>query len=190
MTISRRYTVADLEAFPDDDGNRYEVIDGVLFVSTAPHGRHQMALDELIIELGTWNRRTRLGQLISGAGVIFAPDSGVIPDLIWVRKERLQLLWRDDGHLYAAPDLVVEILSPGAENHRRDLDTKLGLYSRYGVEEYWILSWIARTVQIYRRGTSGRLELVETLDESDQLTSPLLPGFSMTVGDLFSFPAF
>lgn len=186
MTTSRRFLLTDLEAFPDD-GTRYELIDGELFVTTAPHGRHQFSLTVLILRLGSWNELTGLGWLFPGAGLVFAADTGVIPDLMWVSRARLPLIWGEDGKLHAAPELVVEILSPGAENERRDFEVKLGLFSRQGVREYWILDWRTRRVWVYRPGAGG-LELAVTLGDDDLLTSPLLPGFSVRVGDLFYFP--
>lgn len=187
MSTSRRLLLTDLEAFPDD-GCRYELIDGELFVTTAPHGRHQSAIDRLIIRLGTWNDLTGSGWLFSGVGLVFTADTGVIPDLVWVSRERLAIVWGDDGKLHAAPDLVVEVLSPGGENERRDFETKLALFSRQGVREYWILDWVTRTIWIYRQGTGG-LSLAATLGADDQLTSSLLPGFAVVVADLFSFPS-
>jgi Uma2 family endonuclease len=72
---------------------------------------------------------------------------------------------------------VVEVLSPGSENEQRDREIKLGLYSRQRVQEYWLVDWRQRTVEVYRH--NGRtLQLVATLSGDDALTSPLLPGFS------------
>ena len=80
----------------------------------------------------------------------------------------------------ATDPLVVEVLSPGAENERLDRELKLSLYSRQGVREYWIVDWRARTVQVYRRQQT-QLELAATLLGEDVLTSPLLPGFACPI---------
>lgn len=183
VTTDYRFTVADLENFPDD-GNRYEIIDGELYVSRAPHGRHQVVLDQVIIALGTWHNQYRLGQPLSGAGVVFAEDQAVIPDLVWVSNARKPVVFRGDGKLHAAPDLVVEILSPGEANEQRDRSTKLKLYSRQGVKEYWILDREARQVQVYHR-QQGILALALTLSPTDTLSSPLLPQFAVRVEMLF-----
>jgi Uma2 family endonuclease len=79
---------------------------------------------------------------------------------------------------------MVEVLSPGDLNEQRDKEFKLKLYSRYGVQEYWIVNWQLRTVAIYRR-TEAQLQLVSTLLVGDTLTSPLLPGFSASVAAIF-----
>jgi Uma2 family endonuclease len=75
---------------------------------------------------------------------------------------------------------MVEVLSPGAANKRRDRQLKLDLYSREGVLEYWIVDWQARTVRVYRRDQTV-LQLVATLRGAEVLTSPLLPGFSCSI---------
>ncbi len=84
----------------------------------------------------------------------------------------------------AAPELVIEVVSPGRENERRDRELKLALYARRDAAEYWIVDWRRRTVDVYRRD-AGRLVLVSTLADGDTLTSPLLPGFSCPLIDLW-----
>ena len=75
-------------------------------------------------------------------------------------------------------------MSPGTQNEQRDRDMKLKLYSNRGVQEYWILNWQLKQIEIYRRQT-GQLQVVTTLLGGDRLTSPLLPGFDCTIDVLF-----
>jgi Uma2 family endonuclease len=96
----------------------------------------------------------------------------------------LAQIYESDGKLHGAPELTVEILSPGSTNEQRDRELKLKLYSRIGVEEYWIADWRARTLEIYRR-SEGRLQFAATLSGDDVLTSPLLPGFALPLGELW-----
>ncbi len=91
----------------------------------------------------------------------------------------------DAGHLTAAPELVVEVLSPGEENERRDKQVKLKLYATQGVREYWIVDRLLQQIQIYRR-EQATLVLVATLFSSDNLSSPLLAGFTCPVASLFT----
>jgi Uma2 family endonuclease len=190
-TTNEQFTVADLELMPED-GNRYEVIDGELHVTAAPHFDHQLAVDRLTVALGNWDDEHGLGVAASGPGVIFAYHSGVIPDLVWVSNERMDTVFRRegtrDGKLHAAPDLAVEVLSPGAENEQRDREIKLKLYSRHGVREYWIVDRAARTIAVYRRTEAAVLALALTLTERDTLTSPLLHGFALPVERVFLLP--
>lgn len=91
-------------------------------------------------------------------------------------NERLAILLDEAGHLTAAPELIIEVLSPGVENERRDREAKLKLYSSRGVREYWIVNWQLQQVEVYRR-EQATLVLVATLFTNDELSSPLLPGF-------------
>lgn len=170
-----RWTTADLELLPDN-GNRYEIIDGELFVTRAPHWGHQQTCGRIFQELNTWSRESGLGQVAIAPGIIFTDADNVIPDVVWASNERLAILLDEAGHLTAAPELIIEVLSPGVENERRDREAKLKLYSSRGVREYWIVNWQLQHVEVYRR-EQAILVLVATLFTNDELSSPLLPGF-------------
>jgi Uma2 family endonuclease len=188
MTTPLRFTIADLEALPDRlDDTRYEVIDGDLHVSTQPHWRHQLTAGQAWFALRSWSDQTGNGMAIEAPGVIFTPEDAVAPDVVWVSQERLPYVVGDDGKLHSAPDLMVEVLSPGRANEERDRDAKLKLYSRQGVREYWIVDWRTQTVQVYRRHEAA-LRLEATLTAEDTITSPLLPGFACTVAALCASP--
>jgi Uma2 family endonuclease len=184
---SLRWTSADLELLPED-GKRYEIIDGELYVSRQPTWFHQLVCTRTAGALGRWSGETELGEANGAPGLIFADDDDVVPDVVWVSNERLATILRTDGKLHGAPDLAIEVLSPGPRNEQRDRELKLKLYARRGVREYWIVSWERRQVEVYRRANQT-LELVGTWLEGDALESPLLPGFSYPLGELFrGFP--
>ena len=128
--------------------------------------------------------QTGAGEANLAPGVIFADDDDVAPDVVWISHTRRAAALRPDGHLHAAPELVIEVLSPGGTNERRDREAKLKLYSRRGVLEYWIVDWRTQQVEMYRREDLA-LHLVATLHPTDTLTSPLLPGFACEVATLF-----
>lgn len=182
MSTELRFTIHDLELLPEN-GSRYEVIDGELYVTTQPHWRHQYACSRLVSDLFAWTTQSGAGLALAAPGVIFAEDEAVAPDIVWISRGRVEHVLWDDGKLHAAPDLVVEVLSPGPKNEERDRDIKLKLYSRRGVREYWIVDWRDVSVQVYRREQAA-LHLVATLNSADVLTSPLLPGFAWPVGDI------
>jgi Uma2 family endonuclease len=182
------WTSTDLELFPESqlDGKRYEIIEGELFMSRQPHYHHQNTCVNLTYHLKAWNEQTKAGDVNFAPGIIFADDDDVAPDLTWCSLARLKKALNEDGKLHAAPELVIEVLSPGSVNERRDREAKLKLYSRRGVEEYWIADWMLRRIEIYRR-KNRRLRLVTTLLVSDTLDSPLLPGFRCPVAKIFEF---
>lgn len=184
MSVQRRYTSRDLESLPHVEGIRYEIIDGELHVSKQPSWDHQRTSSQVWRALENWNDETGGGQATEAPGLIFAEDNDVAPDVVWISRARLAGALDSAGHLRVAPELVVEVLSPGSTNERRDRVLKLRLYARQGVDEYWIVDCRVRAVQVYRRRGS-ELELAATLVDDDAITSPLLPGFSCPVSRLW-----
>ena len=183
MQNALRWTSADLAVLPDD-GKRYEIIDGELYISRPSHWHHQRACGKICVALEAWSMQTGAGEANLAPGVIFAEDDDVAPDVVWISHSRRATAMGADGHLHAAPELVIEVLSPGTTNERRDREVKLKLYSRRGVLEYWIIDWRTQQVAVYRREELA-LRLVATLHPADTLTSPLLPGFACQVATLF-----
>jgi Uma2 family endonuclease len=184
MMETLHWTTRDLELLPDD-GKRYEVVDGELLVSKQPDWQHQLVCTQLLVFLQTWNNQTHAGIANLAPGLVFTDDTAVVPDVVWISRERLRTALQADGKLHSSPKLVVEVLSPGSENARRDREVKLKLYSRRGVQEYWVIDWQERRIEVYRRN-NGLLALERTLNEADTLQSPLLPGFSCAVNQLFT----
>jgi Uma2 family endonuclease len=177
-------TIADLDAFPDDDGNRYELIGGELFVSRAPGIPHQRVLHNLQLELGQYLKANPVGILVPGAGAIFSDYDAVIPDLAFVRHERWDQVVTGEKFT-GALDLVIEILSPGTQNRQRDLAAKRRLYEEYGVHEYWIVDAENLSVLVLRLAEESFREIA-TLNGNDALDSPLLPGFQLIVSTIFN----
>ena len=179
------WTIQDIEAMPDDGGwKRYEIIDGELFVTRAPHLFHQGAASRLSTRLENWSEQTGAGGAFQTPGVIFTDIDAVIPDLVWASNERIETGLDDAGHFVVAPELMVEVLSSGDKNEQRDKKLKLKLYSLHGVQEYWIVNWRLKEIEVYRR-EGAMLQKVSTLLVADRLTSPLLPGFECAVSGLF-----
>jgi Uma2 family endonuclease len=177
-------TIEDLDACPDD-GNRYELIGGELFVSRAPRIPHQLVLLNLQKAFLNYLDQNSVGIIVPGAGAVFSNYDAVIPDLVFVRHER----WAEivsEGRFTGAPDIVIEVLSPGAENRRRDLSVKRQLYGKYAVQEYWIIDSENRAVEIFKLAQGG-LESVATLMDDDEITSPILPGFTLKASAVFNF---
>jgi Uma2 family endonuclease len=153
-------------------------------VSKAPSWEHQIISAEIVGPLVTWNAATDAGKVAIAPGLIFSDDNDVMPDLVWISHASMAIALEADRHLHSAPELVVEVLSPGSTNRKRDREIKLDLYSRRGVREYWIVDWENRRIEVHRR-SNGALGLVATLLEGETLESPLLPGFSLSLADLF-----
>ena len=179
-----RWTIHDLEFLPENEGTQYEIIDGELVVTRAPHSKHQQTCGKIFRQLDVWSEESGLGEAIPAPGVLFSESDNVIPDVVWVSNETYASTLDEAGHLTGAPELAVEVLSSGKEDQRRDREAKLKLYSSRGVREYWIADWRSRKLEVYRRENS-QLKLVVTLLSNDTVTSPLLPGFSCTLDKFF-----
>lgn len=180
---SLSWTSKDLELLPDD-GKRYEIIDGELYISKQPHWHHQFVCSQRWGVLQAWSDQTKLGMANVAPGVIFDDNNDVAPDVVWISRQRLAVSLQADGKLHDAPELAIEVLSPGGTNEKRDREIKLKLYSRRGVSEYWIVDWQKRRLEVYRREQAA-LALAATLYETDVLESPLLPGFRCEISQLF-----
>ena len=178
-----RWTIADLEGFPEN-GNRYEIINGELFVTRAAHWDHQDIAGAIYAELRVWSRQSGLGQAAFTPGIIFSEADAVIPDVVWASHDRLTQFLDSSGHLTGAPELIVEVLSNTEKDKKRDRETKLKLYSVQGVSEYWIADREQQAIEVYQR-ENGVLKKAMTLFKTDRLTSPLLPGFNCEVKSLF-----
>jgi Uma2 family endonuclease len=167
-----------------DDTNRYEVIDGELFASKAPSVDHQLVSANLTADFVIYLRDNPIGKLLPTPGVIFTEIDGVIPDLVFVRNDTLNKI-RTGPRLTGAPDLVVEILSPGPDNQRRDRVAKMHLYAKFGVLEYWLVDPQSRLVEVYKLdGQSYRK--AATFSDQDEITSDLLPGFRCQGSSIFA----
>ena len=184
--IESLLTIADLEAMPDDDGNRYELIEGELFVSCAPGLTHQILSDNIVYLIRRYLDNNPIGTVVSTIGLILSNYSGVIPDIVFFKRESTARVVSGE-RLTGAPELVIEILSPGSENIRRDRIAKHRLYGKYEVPEYWLIDREQKRVEVYRL-QERELLLKAVLQNDDKLETSALPGFSCHISEIFVLP--
>ena len=137
------WTVDRLHRIPDD-GQRYEIIDGELFVTPSPVPRHQYSTGELFGILQMYCRVVGLQPLTAPADVIVSEDTLVQPDVFVIPLDaagRPPATYEEFGR----PVLVIEVLSPSTT--RTDRERKRRLYQEMQVPEYWIIDTSARTVE-------------------------------------------
>lgn len=175
-------TTDDLLLLPDD-GNQYELIEGELILSRNPGVKHQRVIANLVRIIGNYFEQNPVGEVLPNPGVIFDKHNSVIPDAVVLMKRQVDVVG-EGPHVHEAPELVIEIVSPGGENARRDRVVKLQVYGKFGVKEYWVADPAARTLEVYRR-VGDALPLALTLKEGDEVTSPALPGFACKAGEFF-----
>jgi Uma2 family endonuclease len=180
-----RLTYDDYVNFPDD-GRRHELIDGEHFVTPAPVSRHQRVSIRLATALHAFVEQRKLGEVFAAPfDVILSRHDVVEPDLLFVSNERRGIV---HDWVRGAPDLAVEILSPSTR--RTDEIRKLHLYDHFGVREYWVIDPDIHVVKIYRRAADGTFPRVAELAAADDdvLQTPLLPGLSVKLRELFAQP--
>lgn len=176
----RHITAADLDGLPHEWDTLYELIGGVLYLSTKPSLQHPIVLANLLAALYRPVKRMK-GAVVQEPGVVWEErgEDNVAPDLAIVFGARPA-----SGKLRRCPDICVEVLSPGEENRQRDLVAKRALYWRRGAKEYWVLDLQTRTVLRLTRGKVDWRE--EELSSRDRLSTPLLKRWSgVKVGTLF-----
>jgi Uma2 family endonuclease len=182
MSVRFPLTTADLDLMPDD-GHRYELLEGELVVSRAPRLSHQRISGNIFTTIRTYLENNPVGEVFATPGIVFENFDSVIPDLVWVsyaRQERIVV----EERFVAAPELVIEIVSPGESNVRRDRVNKRHIYGRFGVDEYWIVDPVEQTVECYNL-EEDVLVLRTTSHIGDDLDSEVLPSFRCPVARIF-----
>jgi Uma2 family endonuclease len=183
---SVKLTYEDFLHFPDD-GMRHELIDGEHYVTPSPNTKHQTVSGNLFVLLRVYLKSNPIGAVFAAPfDVVFSNFDVVEPDLLYISRERLDVLTRQ--HVRGAPDLVVEILSPGTR--RTDENTKRRLYERFDVQEYWIVDPERESIQVFRR--TGREPFIQaerfSAERENVLTTPLLPDWSAPLTEIFASP--
>ena len=175
---STKLTYEDYAALPND-GKRYEIFDGELYVNPAPNMKHSLVTGNLYRALWNFVHEHRLGYVFFAPFDVVLSDIDVAePDVLFVSNERKHLLTK--LNLRGAPDLAIEVLSPGTRSY--DQTVKFKRYGLLGVAEYWIVDPGEEWVKIYR-STGDAFASVEV---SDPITSPLLPGLALPLSEVFA----
>lgn len=176
------WSYADWERLPAE-GRRYEIIDGVLYMTTAPSTFHQWIIRRLERYIGIPAEDGQLAYCFPAPiGVLMAGCDPVQPDYVLVLHARSAII--RNGRIRGVPDLIVEVISPGSRAY--DERIKLQAYAAAGVPEYAIIDPQTRSLSWYRLEAPGRYAapIIATADES--VTFACLPTIMLRVGDLFS----
>jgi len=181
-TTATRLTYDDLLAMPAD-GNRYEIIDGELYVNPAPATQHQRIARILLVRIDHYLELHGGGEVFGAPlDVILANESAVQPDILVIKTDRASII--GEKNVQGAPNLCIEVLSPSSR--RLDEIEKRKLYERGGVDEYWIVDPELELVKIYRRAGTAFERVAEISTETGgTITTPLLPDFAIEIADVF-----
>lgn len=157
-----------------NDGKRYEIIEGELTMSPAPEPDHQDVIGNIYSALRNFVRAHSLGKVyVSPIDVVLSMTDIVQPDIVFIAAERLAFVKKKN--IVAAPDIVIEVLSPSTEIN--DRTRKKVLYEKFGVKEYWIADMDAMAVEIYSLQGS-QFGTPKVFKNSESVASAILTGFS------------
>jgi Uma2 family endonuclease len=164
-----------------EDRNQYELFDGELVMTPSPTRNHQKIAGRLYARLLDHVEKNGLGEAyIAPLDAIFDPYTVLQPDILFVSKERQAEVEKE--RIEGVPDLVVEVLSPST--FHKDLRRKMAVYSRFGVQEYWVVDPEMKAIELYCQGKEG-LELARRFSAAETFESRLLAGFRVAVGSIF-----
>ncbi|MBM3855253.1 MAG: Uma2 family endonuclease [Verrucomicrobia bacterium] len=183
LTVKHRpLTVHDYMQLPADSLKKTELIEGDLFMSPSPNRFHQEILVRLTSMIWSYLQVHPIGRVYAAPFDVTLTDLNVFqPDICYFSKSRYSSLTEHGAD--GAPDLVIEVLSAGSVKH--DLGVKKEIYARTGVEEFWSVDPVKRTVTVYELGENSTTPKA-TLGEGKTLTTPLLPGLKIKLREVFA----
>ena len=176
----RLYTYDELVAELPESNQPCELWDGELVMSPAPSFLHQKIVFRMQRALADWIEPRNLGEVVAAPiDMVLSPHRVVQPDVVFIAKERLDIIQRV---IRGAADLAVEVVSLGGRN--RDRIEKRDLYEQHGIKEYWIIDPEPETVDVLV-WVNARYELAMRCGSGQTAASRLLPGFEISVDYLF-----
>jgi Uma2 family endonuclease len=174
-----RVSYADLERWPED-GRRYELYNGEVFEIPSPILLHQFVLGRVYLALSAYVQAHGGSVFLSPLDIVLTDYDVVQPDVLLFMPEREHLLHMRQVTRHA-PDLAIEILSPGTE--RNDRGRKLRLFEQHRLKEYWLVDPDEPAIEVYRL-TDSRLVLGGAARGDERIDSPLLPALDLRPNDL------
>lgn len=177
---NKKYSYEDLEKLPDDE--RYEIIDGDLFIMESPHGRHQLLLNEINIQISNFLKNKKCTVFIAPFDVVLSKSKKkneiynvVQPDIMVL----CDMSKYEGGYIFGGPDFVIEIISPF--NKANDHFRKFNLYQKYGVKEYWLVDYKEHVILPYILNEKGIYELPRAYDLSEDIKVHTLKGLTISL---------
>ncbi len=174
-----RFTYEDYLQLPED--KRYELMEGEFYMIPSPGWSHQTISKNLFRILDDYITSRKLGETrFAPLDVVLSEEDVVQPDILFISKERSFII--TERNIQGAPDLVIEILSPGTRERDRGLKRKL--YAKYGVEEYWIVDPEEQSIEVLKLSEAG-FETAGVYKKGGILSSPLLEGLHLNLEEIF-----
>ncbi len=176
-----KFTYEDYRNLPESETKRYELLEGDLVMVPSPTTYHQQVSQNIERALDSFVQKNSLGRMFHApCDVVLSENTVVQPDIFFVSKEREGIITLQS--VRGAPDLVVEVLSPGTAD--RDRTIKRALYAQYGVQECWIVDPDMKIIEVLVLGELG-FRSIAVYTQQQTLRSPLLKGFGLPVSEVF-----
>lgn len=176
------WTYVDWSLLPDD-GNRYEIIEGVLYMTTAPSSFHQWIVRRLDRYIGIPAEDQKLGFAFTAPiGVLMPGCDPVQPDFLLVLAANAAII--RERRIMGVPDLLIEVLSPGSVTY--DERVKLVAYALAGVPEYVIVDPRTYTLRHYRLDRPGRYAAPSVFGAGETVSFDCLPMIAVPISELFA----
>jgi len=165
-----------------DDGNRYEIIDGYIYMTTAPSNFHQWIIGNFYDVVGVPAKNQGLGYpFLAPIGLLMPGCDPVQPDFLFVRKANKAIIY--DRRIRGVPDLIIEVLSPGSIDY--DEDVKLKSYARAGVPEYVVIDPLRRALRLYALDHPGQYAEAHEFSGDSTVKLACLPSIEFRLSSLF-----
>lgn len=162
------------ETYPEE--SRVELIDGKVFEMPAPSLMHQIILSRLLRKLFAYpNTEDKIVPYL--IDLVLSEDTVLQPDIVYLSEKPERL-----DKIFSIPEMVIEVVSPST--FKRDLTDKMKLYERHGVEEYWLVFPLEKTIMVYELTENG-YELFSSATEKGKVKSKVLEGFELEVEEVF-----
>ncbi|MBU1487598.1 Uma2 family endonuclease [bacterium] len=176
-----KFTYKDYQSLPASFDKQYEILGGDLVMVPAPVPYHQRVSRNLEFLLWDFVKKNELGEIFyAPIDVLLGNETIVQPDICFITKKRLSIIKKK--LIKGAPDLVVEVFSPGTA--RIDTGIKETLYARHKVKEYWKVDPEAETIETLKLGEAGYVRL-GLYGREDLLGSPLFSNLKIALSEIF-----
>ena len=177
---ARHATITDLDAIPDD-GNRYELLNGVISMADAPTYRHQLTVRAVFLLVNTWVEQHDLGDTIfAPVDIVLDDHNSLQPDILFIDTQHLTMV--RNGKVYGTPQLIVEVISPGSRS--RDSVEKAIRYAVAGATEFWLIDPELETVAVF--ALVGNVYVERAAGDDGVVESTVLPGLTISASTIFA----
>lgn len=187
-----------LEATYVEPNDRYEIIEGVKYMSATPVFGHNFVAGRLFLAFNNYFEEQPRGVAVYEIDVRLPDGNNFRPDVCVICDFGII---NDKGKIHGAPDIVIEVLSPSTA--KRDLTMKMKIYERNDIKEYWIIDWVAKNIFVYKlvngsyelddvyhdyaNSELDQLEADERAEVKTEIEVPMFPGLRINVHNIFKW---